>query len=529
MILQLPQRITTIKRNDIIFSQHSIHFVIILTLLLFVAVSGDSNWLLECNQCHCHWNSGKKTADCKNKNLTKIPNAMSTELQVIDFSNNYIPEIRKDEFIDANLTNLHKLYMKNCTLQELNRDSLKGLALLIELDLSNNDIQILHPGTFSGLVKLRNLLMNNNQIEVLENHLFRDLAFLYRIEFKHNRIKSIETYTFVNLPALTIIYLDENRLTVLKKETFENMPKLKDLSLAQNPWNCTCELQPFREFTFNRKLYTPPTDCQEPSYLNGKLWSDIPMEDFACRPKIIYPGYNIRYPSNIYNTGTKGTGLKLEAINENITLTCRVRGSPKPDIFWIYNKRSINTNDQRMQIRNTVEPNRKDIYDIITSELTIYGIRNSDRGTYTCVTENRGGKDEIDIQLAVNIERLEKGAIADTGSNLLLIICIAIVTSLLILVIVVFILCCYCRRRIRNYSKDTTISENGLISTKMEKSQNGSILEGSVIMEMQKSLLTEVNPVEKPPRRTDIEATDTDDGHEIKKTLLDETPFGKSS
>jgi len=56
------------------------------------------------------------------------------------------------------------------------------------------------------------------------------------------------------------------------------------------------------------------------------------------------------------------------------------------------------------------------------------------------------------------------------------------------------------------------------------------MLEGSVIMEMQKSLLNEVNPVEKPPRRTDIESVDGgDDVLEIKKTLLDETVYGEYS
>jgi len=45
---------------------------------------------------------------------------------------------------------------------------------------------------------------------------------------------------------------------------------------------------------------------------------------------------------------------------------------------------------------------------------------------------------------------------------------------------------------------------------------------------MQKSLLNEVNPVEKPPRRTDIESVDGgDDVLEIKKTLLDDTVYGE--
>lgn len=67
------------------------------------------------------------------------------------------------------------------------------------------------------------------------------------------------------------------------------------------------------------------------------------------------------------------------------------------------------------------------------------------------------------------------------------------------------------------------------MNSKIDKSTDGSVLDGgSVIMEMQKSLLTEVNPVEKPPRRADIEANekvDYDERQEAKKTLLEETGF----
>ena len=58
---------------------------------------------------------------------------------------------------------------------------------------------------------------------------------------------------------------------------------------------------------------------------------------------------------------------------------------------------------------------------------------------------------------------------------------------------------------------------------------NESVLDGSVIIEMQKSLLTEVNPVEKPPRRTEVDSIEKDmeDVHDVKQTLLDEAPYSK--
>jgi hypothetical protein len=71
---------------------------------------------------------------------------------------------------------------------------------------------------------------------------------------------------------------------------------------------------------------------------------------------------------------------------------------------------------------------------------------------------------------------------------------------------------------------------NGPVTKLNGKAQNDSMLDGgSVIMEMQKSLLTDVNPVEKPPRRTEVDTIekDADDISEMKRTLLDETIISK--
>ncbi|XP_053949567.1 uncharacterized protein LOC128857815 [Anastrepha ludens] len=496
--------------------------LLLLLLLEHIAPAvGNPDWMQRCSMCHCNWNSGKKTADCKARSLTAIPDDLSNEMQVVDFSNNIIPELRREEFADANLQNLHKIFLRNCTIQELNRDALKGLTILIELDMSHNFIRELHVGTFSGVEKLRNLVMNHNEIEVLENYLFVDLPFLSRVEFKNNRLKQVEMHVFGQQPMLAAIYLEANSLSVLRKETFTRIPKLAHLSLAQNPWNCTCDLQAFRDFALANRLYTPPTDCAQPPALSGKLWTDIPSENFACQPRIL---------------GSVRSFIEVQS--DNITLPCRVEGSPRPNVTWIYNRRAINPNDQRFRVLTSIEQQPLMSIDpaaLITTELRIFNVRASDKGMYTCIAENRGGKAEAEFQLIVDgdffgaLEGIGGGigvSTTDTQSNFLLVICLIVITVLLLLMCVLLIACWYCRRA-RSYQKDTTMmSENGLISTKMDKT-NSSMLEGSVIMEMQKSLLTEVNPVEKPPRRTELENVDgSDEGHEIKKTLLDESQFG---
>ncbi|GAB0089832.1 Leucine-rich repeat [Sergentomyia squamirostris] len=488
--------------------------VCLFIVLTSQGVYSEADWGQTCGTCSCKWVSGKKTADCRNASLTAVPTELSSELQVLDLSQNTIPEVRREEFSDASLQNVHKLFMRNCTLQDVHRDALKGLMILIELDFSNNLIRTLPVGVFSGLIKLRTILLNNNQIEVLEDRLFENLNFLYRIELKNNHIRTIGLNTFVNVPVLLQIYLDSNRLSVLKKESFERLEKLASLSILQNPWNCTCDLQQFRDFIISRNLFTNPTTCHDPPHLRGKSWSDVPSDNFACRPRIIMPR----------------AGASLDAGGENVTLTCRIRGAPRPDITWIFNKKPLNAYDTRIHVRHSLEPNRRDGMDNYISDLTIVGVRSNDKGTYTCVAANRGGKDEANIVLAVPSSPFGgSGSSSGQFPKLLLIVCLIAIGFLILLLIVVFLFCCYCRR-VKKYNKNGSISENGLVASKIDKSQNESMLEGgSVIMEMQKSLLTEVNPVEKPPRRADVEsngAIDSDDRHEVKKTLLDETAFG---
>lgn len=355
-----------VSKMTIIFARWLLSVLIV--LLLLVMPFAESDWLMECNVCKCKWNSGKKTADCKNTAITRVPLGLSIELQVLDLSNNFLPEIASAEFAAANLRNLHKLFIRNATLKQIQRDSLKGLEILIELDLSYNLLEVLPRSVFNNLVKLRALMLNNNKLKRLEDGLFRNLKFLHKIELKENQLVHIETKAFTNLPVLTQIYLDGNQLTMVRRECFQHLEKLTGLSLKQNPWNCTCELRPFRDFAFEQNLYTPPTDCYYPENLRGTLWTDVALKAFACRPKVMYP---------LIGDAT------ISSYHENATITCRIQASPNTIITWTYNKHALSNYQKRIFIRNLSElSSAHDGSEIITSELTIVGARRTDEGTY---------------------------------------------------------------------------------------------------------------------------------------------------
>lgn len=405
---------------------------ILIFVFLFQPIHIRSDWLTECAGCQCKWNSGKKTADCKNASLTMVPKKLHNEIQVLDLSSNFIPELYPDEFLKANLLNLHKVYIRNCTLQHLHRDSLKGLGIVIELDLSSNLLRTIVRGVFMHLVKLRVLVLNNNRLEQLTDGTFRNLKYLHKIELMDNSIYKIDANAFVNLPVLSQIYFDGNKLSVLQPNIFEHLTKLTSLSLRLNPWNCTCEFKPFRDFTLERNLYTPPTDCYAPPKLRGTLWTELTAELFSCPPLIL-------------NT-TTSRAITVIAPNDNVTISCQVQSTNSTTVSWALNNQPISNNQHRIinrTIRNLMRTDPTDV--MIISDLMIFGVRLVDVGKYTCTATNSGGKQMIDVLLSLNTN--------DSSDTVLFLSINTTVFILIVFIITVFIIgailltCCYCHKK----------------------------------------------------------------------------------
>ena len=117
--------------------------------------SESSDWS-QCKPCNCKWASGKRTADCKARNLTSLPSFPRPDLiQVLIMDHNPVKTLPPRAFHLADLKNVQKVFMKNCSLISLDPTALAGLGILIELDLSENHLLELKQGTF--LVSSKNV------------------------------------------------------------------------------------------------------------------------------------------------------------------------------------------------------------------------------------------------------------------------------------------------------------------------------------------------------------------------------------
>jgi hypothetical protein len=410
-----------------------------------------------------------------------------------------------DEFRKVNLTNLHKLFLKDCAIHTLHKEAFRGLAILIELYLSGNYIHSLHPSVFHDNVRLRILSLSRNPIEKLEDGLFSNMTHLQTVDLSGCRLSHIGRKTFVNTPILRNLVLDGNNLTTMKVDTLVHLNVLAGLVLHNNPWVCDCHLKEFRDWIVHSGLYAQPTSCAEPPILNGKHWSDLNSDDLACKPQILFPA----------------AGTTVEVDGGNVTLVCQVQGNPMPDVNWVFSSRIIGNyssrtyGDQRYLVTESTDKTR-------WVNLTVTNVRKQDRGDYTCVAKSGGGVDERNVHLLVNYQPGAGGVAGDTrtvtGQWALI---IGLVVGLVVLFAVALSATFFfCKRRgsssSKSYGTKKTASD-GILSS------NGDIGGYTGSSEQEKNLLTKVNPVQKPPRRHERSpaASTGTEPTEVKSILLD--------
>lgn len=407
---------------------HNIAIIVLMIVLVVLAI-GVTETFGECpHLCECKWKSGKESVVCLNANLSGIPAKLDAGTQILDLTRNDIGTVANDAFDRANLLNLQKLFMVKCRLRTIERYAFRNLINLVELDLSENTMVSVPSHAFEATPELRELRLNGNPIQRIYNDAFVRVPQLMRLELSDCKLTTIDVRAFVGLEAaLQWLKLDGNRLTDVRAAALMRLQNLHGLELVGNPWNCSCILRPLREWMLHENIpYDIPPVCRFPERLQAKSWDKIDLDEYACLPHILAP--------DIRAHGVEG---------RNITMSCMVGGVPEPNVRWIVRNRVIanltgNTMLPTAQGRKLYVANLQQN----ASNLTILTAEVQDAGTYICAAENKAGKVEASVTLAVS----RKPAEALLSAKVILASVIAV--ALFVLTASLAIVCvCTLRRR----------------------------------------------------------------------------------
>lgn len=257
-------------------------------------------------------------------------------LKAVNLSQNLISGIDGNTFADSTvdvldisynkLTSLHyyglqqvkKLYAQVNTIKNISVDAFYRLNTLSELNLEYNQILRLprylftpvytlkalslsyNPlggylegmedatAVFSSLYKLEKLNLAHVGLKYIPSNVFSNLTLLKSLDISKNKLSDIEAGAFQNTTRLVFLNLSHNLLTVPNFRALQNLHQLETIDLSSNPFQCTCELMPFRNWLLVTNISVvnsiDPTfyHCEGPAEWKTISILDFHLESATC-------------------------------------------------------------------------------------------------------------------------------------------------------------------------------------------------------------------------------------------------------
>jgi len=120
-----------------------------------------------------------------------------------------------------------------------------GPLSLQELSICSNKLtnKALNENTFKGLENLRRLRLSSNpQITEINSDVFYFLREIREIDLSFCSLKNIASNAFACTSSLQYLALEGNNLSVFNRDWLMYNRRLRGVSLADNPWVCSCAL-----------------------------------------------------------------------------------------------------------------------------------------------------------------------------------------------------------------------------------------------------------------------------------------------
>ncbi|KAM9851367.1 toll-like receptor 8 [Aulostomus maculatus] len=208
--------------------------------------------------------------DCRGRHLSRIPYGITSNVTVLDLSDNYIGNIPVTSFSNLmNLTRLKLIESNNKNLLTIDENAFKNLTKLRDLmlngnclteipanlplslerlHLSQNKILLLDNKSFAGFKNMTELELSKNcyfsnpcgtSVKIKEDS-FSALAQLHTLDLSYNNLTQVPKGL---PPSLSILKLESNQIQYLSENDFL---ELKNLSTLKIQGNCPrCNNAPF--------------------------------------------------------------------------------------------------------------------------------------------------------------------------------------------------------------------------------------------------------------------------------------------
>ena len=295
-------------------------FVLVTSLLLTVERLDARRLSSATSACPggCFCNSASHIVYCSNRGLRAVPTRLPSGTRQLNLNGNPFASsvLRRSNL--TGLVGLEELFLSECGLERIAVDAFRDLRSLKLLDLTNNQIARIEDTTFRDL-HLEHLFLNGNRNLQLGNQAFVGMR-VTGLYLNECTLRSIDLQVFAPLNGTLLkLRLDSNELTMVGQEFESLFRSLEHLRLGNNPLSCDCRLLWLKSAFDNFSSIFEGSDapgCFSPQPLRGRSFSELSSTDFRCEPP---------------------TFLDIDAVieSERGHMTCRARGDPQPNLYWI--------------------------------------------------------------------------------------------------------------------------------------------------------------------------------------------------
>ncbi|XP_049416537.1 vasorin b [Epinephelus fuscoguttatus] len=189
--------------------------------------------------------------------LTSLPALSMPQLLLLDLRFNVLPTLGPS---DLQTPNLESLKLGGVGLTTLDKELIGSLKNLHELDISGNQLE-----TFPAALQ--------------ETH------GLIHLSLAGNPMGPLKVQDLQNLGELQELDISSLSLQGLPEEFSQLLPHLRKLTVAENPFNCLCNLAWFPRWLRAQSITlerTEETRCHFPPVNGGKVLERLEYRDFGC-------------------------------------------------------------------------------------------------------------------------------------------------------------------------------------------------------------------------------------------------------